>query len=83
MTKIIPHPFYPIDSILHGYVENDWKVGEIFGVFGGSLAALAATTFAIVRGILPELSVRDLAVVIWFVLSESGASSKTISTPSV
>ncbi|KAF1816690.1 Emopamil-binding protein [Eremomyces bilateralis CBS 781.70] len=65
----IVHPYFPVESVLLGYVANDWTVKDIFGVFFGAILAVAVTTRVVSHYINPKLSVRDQWLVVWFILS--------------
>ena len=71
---IPPHPFYPPEINLAGYLANDWDVPTLVGLFFSGWAAITAATIYGVRSYNPRLSGRDQAALMWFVLSESGPS---------
>jgi cholestenol Delta-isomerase len=64
-----PHPFYPPELNLVGYIANEWSMTKLLTVFFGSVGAYLSTTFLIVRSFNPKLNGRDLGTVVWFVLS--------------
>ncbi|KAH0536602.1 hypothetical protein FGG08_006535 [Glutinoglossum americanum] len=69
MATAVSHPYYPQDSTLKGYVDNDWEVGAIFSIFGASIMATIAATRALTKSMNPKLGKKDQALAVWFVVS--------------
>lgn len=62
------HPFYPLDAILDGYVQNTWGLGGILLVFGIGCLAVMVTTSIVTRAFSPSMRESDQACVMWFVV---------------
>lgn len=65
-----PHPFYPPELNLVGYVANEWSMLKLLTVFFGSCGIYLATVFVLARSFNPKLNGKDLSCVVWFVLSK-------------
>ncbi|MCJ1326975.1 hypothetical protein MMC10_003641 [Thelotrema lepadinum] len=66
-----PHPFYPPEINLAGYLANDWDVPTLIVLFFGGWAVISAATIYGVRAYNPRLSGWDQATLMWFVLCGS------------
>ena len=66
-----PHPFYPLEANVIGYLANQWSVLTLLGTFFAGCAVILGTTLALVKGHNPTLSGREQATVLWFILCES------------
>ena len=71
---IPPHPFYPPDINLVGYLANDWDVPTLIALFFGGWTILTFGTIYGARTYNPRLGGWDQAALMWFVLSESHLS---------
>ena len=67
-TTKIPHPFYPIETELVGYLANDWSVPTLLGVFAAGWVVILSLTMALVKRHNPGLPVGERATIMWFVL---------------
>jgi cholestenol Delta-isomerase len=65
---IPPHPFYPPEINLVGYLANDWDVPTLVGLFFGGWAVISAVTISGIRWYNPRLGGWDQATTMWFVL---------------
>ena len=65
-----PHPFYPPELNVVGYAANHWSMTKLLTVFFGSCAVYLGALFVVVRRYNPKLGGRELAAVVWFLLSE-------------
>ena len=63
-----PHPFYPIDAKIVGYLANEWSVPALLGVFFAGCAVEIGTAFALVNKFKPVLRTGDKAALMWFVV---------------
>jgi len=72
-SKILypPHPFYPIEAEVVGYLANDYSVPALLALFFGGFAVILGTTLAVVTRVHPGLPKVDKVIVLWFVLSTS------------
>ncbi len=69
--KHAPHPFYPLDAEVVGYLANEYSVPVLLGTFAiGCVIILGATSTLIGRN-SPILSSGDRWAILWNVLSES------------
>ena len=64
-----PHPFYPIEAEIVGYLANKWPVLTLLTIFGGGCALILGSTWAFVGHAHPNLSRADKFVILWFILS--------------
>ena len=66
-----PHPFYPLEANVIGYLANQWSVLTLLGTFFAGCAVILGTTLALVKGQNPTLPGREQATVLWFILCKS------------
>lgn len=66
-----PHPFYPPEANIVGYLANEWSVLTLLGLFAAGWVVILGTTHLLVRNHNPGLSTSDQAALLWFVLSTS------------
>lgn len=64
-----PHPFYPAEIELLGYLANEWSVPTLLAAFAALNAAVLGSTYMIAKLRNPRLSNSDMLCVIWFVFS--------------
>ena len=65
-----PHPFYPIEANIVGYLANKWSVTTLLGIFASGWVVILGVTLALVRRHNPALPSSEKATILWFVLSE-------------
>lgn len=68
-TSIVPHPFYPLEAKIVGYLANEWSVPTLLGLFAAGWVAILGVTLLLVRQHNPDLPSREKATILWFVLS--------------
>ncbi|MCJ1361924.1 hypothetical protein MMC16_001025 [Acarospora aff. strigata] len=68
VTKI-PHPFYPVETEIVGYLANEWSVPTLLAVFAAGWAVILGITSALVKRHNPSLPSGEKAAILWFVLS--------------
>ncbi|MCJ1360199.1 MAG: hypothetical protein MMC33_010202 [Icmadophila ericetorum] len=70
-TKIphLPHPFYPLEVEIVGYLANDWSVPALLGLFAAGWAVILAVTLSVVKRFNPQVPSWERAVIMWFILS--------------
>jgi hypothetical protein len=61
-----PHPYYPADLILRGYVPNDLDATRLVVTFGSTCAVV----FGIAYLVNDDLKFSDRLIVVWFVICE-------------
>ena len=66
-----PHPFYPIEIEIVGYLANDWSVPALLGFFAAGWVVILSVTLAVVKRFNPYIPSREKAVIMWFILSMS------------
>lgn len=66
-----PHPFYPIEANIVGYLVNEASVAQLLGAFAAGCVVILGTTLALIRSHNPNLPSGDKATILWFVLSAS------------
>lgn len=64
-----PHPYYPLEAEIIGYLENDRSVLELLGMFSIACVVILGGAVLIARRIRPRITRTELATVCWFVLS--------------
>lgn len=67
--KFPPHPYYPLEAEIVGYLANEWSVPMLLASFAAGCAVIFATTDTIVKRIHPRLPRSELWTINWFVLS--------------
>jgi hypothetical protein len=67
----VPHPYYPVDSVLDNYVANEYETGRLlFGFFTCCLVVVLAAR-RLITTVRADLRRRDQALVMWFMLCAS------------
>ncbi|KAJ9193370.1 hypothetical protein DTO166G4_144 [Paecilomyces variotii] len=66
-----PHPYYPPEAELIGYLENEYSVLKLLVYFAAGCAGILGSTLAIVTRIRPSMNRADQLAILWFVLSGS------------
>ena len=64
-----PHPFYPVEANIVGYLANEATVLQLLGTFGAGCVVVLGITMALVKGHNPNLPAKEKAAVLWNVLS--------------
>lgn len=64
-----PHPFYPVEANIVGYLANEATVPQLLGAFGAGCVVVLGITLALVKGHNPNLPAKEKAAVLWNVLS--------------
>lgn len=67
----LPHPYYPVEAEIVGYLANTYTVPFLLATFAGICAVLFLVTGIVAKKINPRLSNVDVLTVMWFVLSKS------------
>lgn len=65
----LPHPYYPVEAEVVGYLANTYSVPFLLTTFAGICAMLFLVTGLAANTINPKLSKSDCLTVMWFVLS--------------
>lgn len=70
-TKILhpPHPFYPLEAEIVGYLANQWDVPTLLGIFLVGCIVILGLTHVLATRVRPGLSGVDKSILLWFVLS--------------
>lgn len=78
-TKIShpPHPYYPLEVEITGYLANEWPVLTLLSIFFAGCTILFSATYVVVKKIHPRLSKGELFTIMWFVLSKSSPCNPT------
>lgn len=66
----IPHPFYPINVAIFGYLANRWSVSTLLGTFLAAASLILGFTWVLVSWISPKLRRVDKITLLWFILSK-------------
>ena len=71
MVNIIqpPHPFYPLEANIIGYLANEWSVIALLGTFAAACIVVVWTTIVLLRQSSAQLPGKEKATISWFVLS--------------
>ena len=64
----VPHPFYPIEAEVVGYLANSYPVLWLLTLFLGGCAAILGATWGLTSYFSPKLGRTDKSTVLWFVL---------------
>lgn len=65
-----PHPYYPVEVEIVGYLANEWSVLALLTAFSAGCAVIFGSTYLIVKRVHPRLPTSELLTVMWFVLSK-------------
>lgn len=66
-----PHPYYPLEVEITGYLANEWPVLTLLTMFFGGCAILFSATYVVVKRVHPGLRTPELFTIMWFVLSKA------------
>jgi len=66
-----PHPYYPTEAQLMGYLANEWTVLTLLAFFVGTWTLILGITLAVVSRISPNLGKADKIAILWFILTGS------------
>ena len=69
-----PHPFYPLELQLVGYLPNDWDIPTLVATFFAGWAVVLGVTDVVAGRLNPDLRGWNRALVLWFVLCVSSSS---------
>jgi len=75
VLKHAPHPFYPLDAEVVGYLANEYPVPMLLGTFAVGCIVILGATSALIGRNSPILSNGDKWAVLWNVLSELNGMS--------
>lgn len=64
-----PHPYYPVEVEIAGYVANEKGVLELLSIFAAGCTVLFFGTYLVSKKIHPKLPGSEVITVMWFVLS--------------
>ena len=64
-----PHPFYPLEVELVGYLANDKNTVQLLGIFAAGCVLICSATWTGMNRYAPTLGVKDRLATLWFVLS--------------
>lgn len=64
-----PHPYYPLEVEIAGYLENEWSVPTLLGIFSVGCASIFGFTYLVVTRVRQNLPTSELLTILWFVLS--------------
>lgn len=63
-----PHPFYPLEANIVGYLANEFSVLQLLGLFAAGCTVILSLTLVLVRAHNPRLPSSEKATILWFVL---------------
>lgn len=66
-----PHPYYPLEVEITGYLANEWSVPALLGAFAGGCSVIFGLTYLIIKRVQPRMPAHEVFTVMWFVLSKS------------
>jgi len=66
-----PHPYYPLEIEIAGYLANDYTVPQLLAVFGAGCAVILAFTHYVAKARNPSLPKNEIVRIMWFVLCKS------------
>lgn len=67
-AETAPHPYYPLDAPIHGYVANEAPLLSLLTTASVGAAALLGATLGLVSLLRPSLTRADRLAILWFVL---------------
>jgi len=68
-TRIItPHPYYPLEAEIVGYLANDWHFLTLLAVFASGCVVIFSATYAVAMKVRPHMLTSELVTIMWFVL---------------
>lgn len=65
------HPYYPLEVEIVGYLTNDWHFLTLIEVFAAVCLVVFGVTYVVAKKVNPSIGMRELWIVMWFVLCES------------
>lgn len=65
-----PHPYYPLEVEITGYLANEWSVPALLGAFASGCAVIFGLTYLIIKRVQPRMPIHEVFTVMWFVLSK-------------
>ena len=77
-SPLPPHPFYPPELNLAGYVANDWDIPTLVTVFFAGWVLVLGATDVVAGRLNPNLKGWNRILVLWFVLCKSEAAATAI-----
>ncbi|OJD13536.1 hypothetical protein AJ78_06020 [Emergomyces pasteurianus Ep9510] len=66
-----PHPYYPIEAELVGYLANEWSVLTLISAFAAGWASILGFTLVVLSFMSPKLRRADKLAILWFILTGS------------
>lgn len=76
-TKL-PHPYYPIEIEIVGYLANDYSVPALLACFAAGCAVILGFTHYVAKVRNPELPASEIVRIMWFVLCKLATKSRKI-----
>lgn len=67
-SKSVPHPYYPTEVEITGYLVNEYGVPMLLATFACGCTVIFAGTYLGVTRIRREIPTSELLTVLWFVL---------------
>ncbi|PGH12024.1 hypothetical protein AJ79_04533 [Helicocarpus griseus UAMH5409] len=64
-----PHPYYPIEAELIGYLANEWSVLSLISAFAAGWAGILGFTLLVLSFVAPKLGKADRVAILWFILT--------------
>lgn len=64
-----PHPYYPVEAQLIGYLANKSSLPTLLALFVGAWALILGIALAVVFQVRPNLGKADKIAFLWFILS--------------
>ncbi|KAJ5095242.1 EBDP4 emopamil-binding protein [Penicillium argentinense] len=69
--EALPHPYYPLNLKVVGYVPNEWTSLTLVSIFASACAITFLAVYTLTMKVHPKVSRSDLWTIMWFVLSGS------------
>ena len=63
-----PHPFYPLEANIIGYLANDYSVIQLLAIFALTCVVVLGGSLLLVKRYGRRLAAKDEAIVLWFTL---------------
>lgn len=69
-----PHPYYPLEVEIVGYLANDLTVPQLLASFAAGCAGIFLVTYLAAKKMKPTLRGSELLQILWFVLCKWAAA---------
>lgn len=61
----VPHPYYPLEVEIVGYLANERPVPTLLSIFFGGCALIVGSTYAIMKSVRPTMPKSEVLTFMW------------------